>query len=119
MSAITFDDLIPAQQEVADLTELTALVLGGAGVGKTTAALWAARRELTKRGAREHPIPGERVLFVTFSRTAVAQIRSRAAGVLTGLGNSVEILTFHGLAYRLLCSFGRYVGLPGVPTLVG
>lgn len=119
MPPITFDDLIPAQQEVADLTEPTTLVLGGAGVGKTTAALWAARRELTGRGVREHPIPGERVLFVTFSRTAVAQIRSRATGVLTGLDESVEILTFHGLAYRLLCGFGRYVGVAGIPTLAG
>jgi superfamily I DNA/RNA helicase len=39
MTVITFDDLIPAQQEVADLTAPSALVLGGAGVGKTTAAL--------------------------------------------------------------------------------
>lgn len=116
---ITFDDLTPAQQEVADLTATTALVLGGAGVGKTTAALWAARRDLTDRGTREHPIPGARVLFVTFSRTAVAQIRSRAGGVLAGLGEAVEILTFHGLAYRLLCGFGRYVGMDGLPTLLG
>jgi DNA helicase II / ATP-dependent DNA helicase PcrA len=62
---ITFDDLIPAQQEVADLTVATALVLGGAGVGKTTAALWAARRDLTHRGVLDRPIPGGRVLFVT------------------------------------------------------
>lgn len=119
MTVITFDDLIPAQREIADLTATTALVLGGAGVGKTTAALWAARRELTDRGTREHPIPGGRVLFTTFSRTAVAQIRSRASGVLAGLGEAVEILTFHGLAYRLLCGFGRYVGMDGLPTLLG
>ena len=55
-------------------------------------------------------MPGARALFVTFSRTAVAQIRSRAGGVLAGVGEAVEILTFHGFAYRLLCGFGRYVG---------
>jgi DNA helicase-2/ATP-dependent DNA helicase PcrA len=119
MTGVTFEELIPAQQKVADLTATTALILGGAGVGKTTTALWAARRELTERGARDRPIPHERVLFVTFSRTAVAQIRSRATGVLTGLGDAVEILTFHGLAYRLLCAFGRYMGMEGVPTLTG
>jgi DNA helicase-2/ATP-dependent DNA helicase PcrA len=119
MTGVTFEELIPEQQEVADLTAPTALVLGGAGVGKTTAALWAARRELTARGERERPRPDERVLFVTFSRTAVAQIRSRATGVLTGLGDAVEMLTFHGLAYRLLCSFGSYVGMDGVPSLTG
>jgi DNA helicase-2/ATP-dependent DNA helicase PcrA len=35
------------------------------------------------------------------------------------LGEAVEILTFHGLAYRLLCAFGRYVGMDGTPTLLG
>ncbi|MHB8431626.1 MAG: UvrD-helicase domain-containing protein, partial [Acidimicrobiales bacterium] len=102
MSEVTFDDLIPAQQDVADQTRPTALVLGGAGVGKTTTALWAARRELTDHGHRIRPAPDHRILFVTFSRTAVAQIRRRAGGVLTGIADAVEILTFHGLAYRLL-----------------
>lgn len=119
MKSVGFDDLIPAQQAVADSDARTLLVLGGAGVGKTTTALWTARRELTERGARERPVRGRRVLFVTFSRTAVVQIRTRAHGVLAGLGDSVEILTFHGLAYRLLLAFGRYVGIAGVPTLLG
>ena len=44
MSGIAFTDLTPVQQQVADLTDWTALILGGAGVGKTTTALWAARR---------------------------------------------------------------------------
>lgn len=79
MSGVTSDDLIPAQKDVADQTQPTALLLGGADVGKTTTALWAARRELTDHGHRDRPVPGHRVLFVTFSRTAVAQIRSLAA----------------------------------------
>lgn len=119
MKSVGFDDLIPAQQAIADSDARTLLVLGGAGVGKTTTALWAARRELTERGARERPVRGRRVLFVTFSRTAVVQIRTRAHGVLAGLGDSVEILTFHGLAYRLLLAFGTYVGIAGAPTLLG
>ncbi len=119
MSGVTFDHLIPAQQDVADQTHPTALVLGGAGVGKTTTALWAARRELTDHGHRARPVPGHKVLFVTFSRTAVAQIRSRAGGVLTGIADSVEVLTFHGLAFRLLCAFGSFVGIDGAPTLAG
>jgi DNA helicase-2/ATP-dependent DNA helicase PcrA len=119
MSGVTFEQLTGEQKEVADHQAPTLLVLGGSGVGQTTTALWAARRELTDHGRLARPIPGPRVLFVTFSRTAVAQIRSRAGGVLTGIADAVEILTFHGLAYRLLCGFGRYVGLDGVPTIVG
>lgn len=120
MASIDFTDLTPVQQQVADLTAATALVLGGAGVGKTTTALWAARRELTRHGEMEHAVPGQRVLFVTFSRTAVTQIRSRSGGVLAGIADAVEILTFHGLAFRLLRGFGRYVGIGGEPpSLLG
>ncbi|KWX09119.1 hypothetical protein TR74_11530 [Carbonactinospora thermoautotrophica] len=116
---MTFEQLTAEQRQVADATAPTMLVFGGAGVGKTTTALWAARRELTAHGTSSKPLPGRRVLFVTFSRTAVAQIRSRAGNVLTGMEDAVEILTFHGLAFRLLCAFGRYTGLPGVPVLRG
>jgi DNA helicase-2/ATP-dependent DNA helicase PcrA len=119
MSGVPFEELTGEQKEVADSTVLTMLVLGGAGVGKTTTALWAARRELTDHGRLGRPVLGRRVLFVTFSRTAVAQIRSRASGVLTGIADSVEIVTFHGLAYRLVCGFGRYVGIEGAPMITG
>jgi DNA helicase II / ATP-dependent DNA helicase PcrA len=120
VTGIAFDDLTPEQQHIADLTQDTALILGGAGVGKTTTALWAARRDLTQHGGNDRATPGRRVLFVTFSRTAVAQIRSRSGGVLAGISDAVEILTFHGLAYRLLGGFGRYVGLGSErPSLVG
>lgn len=117
--SVIFDQLTTEQRAVADHDARTILVLGGAGVGKTTTALWTARRELTDHDTRPHAAPGRRVLFVTFSRTAVAQIRSRAGGVLAGIADSVEILTFHGLAYRLACSFGRYVGHPGEPVIAG
>lgn len=119
MPRIDFTDLTPMQQQVADLTAPTALVLGGAGVGKTTTALWAARREITGHGGTAK-VPTQRVLFVTFSRTAVAQIRSRSGGVLAGITEAVEILTFHGLAFRLLTAFGRYAGIGSEPpSLLG
>jgi DNA helicase-2/ATP-dependent DNA helicase PcrA len=111
MSGILFEQVTDAQKEVTDSSAPTILVLGGAGVGKTTTALWAARRELTDHGRLTRPVSGRRVLFVTFSRTAVAQIRSRAGGVLVGIADSVEIMTFHGLAYWLVCAFGRYLGV--------
>lgn len=82
------------------------LVTGGAGTGKTTAALWAARQHLE----RPNTSAAERVLFVTFSRTAVGQIAGRSRAVMSGLGDRVEVHTFHSLAYRLLRAFGRYAG---------
>src|SRR5512132_2447448 len=113
--SIGYEDLTPEQREVVDATEATLLVGGGAGTGKTTTALWTGRVELT----RSDTPPYKRVLFLTFSRTAVAQILTRARRVLTGTGNRVEILTFHGLAYWLLCHFGRYAGGATVPLLRG
>lgn len=117
--SVGFEQLTPEQRAVADSRARTIIVRGGAGVGKTTTALWTARRELTDHGELARPVSGRRVLFVTFSRTAVGQIRSRAGGVLAGIGESVEILTFHGLAYRLVSAFGRYSGHPGDPVIVG
>ncbi len=108
-------ELGPKQQEVVDSEAPTIVVFGGAGTGKTTAALYAARRELTERADPHH-----RILFLTFSRTAVAQILDRAGPVFDGLEDRVEILTFHGFAYRLVLDFGRYAGFGEAPAeLVG
>ena len=104
-----FDDLDSRQREVVDTVLQSSgkiLVLGRPGTGKTTTALWAARTYLET--SKEHPAP--RVLFLTFSRSAVSQIMSRSPGVLAGYADRIEILTFHGLAYRLLRGFGRYAG---------
>ena len=90
------------------------LVLGGAGTGKTTTALWTARTYLET----STEIPAARVLFLTFSRSAVSQITGRSPGVLSGYKDRIEILTFHGLCYRLLQAFGRYAGYGTVPIRV-
>ncbi len=99
-------DLTPRQREVVQSDEGFVLVLGGAGCGKTTTALWSARAELL----RAHN-PSARVAFLTFSRTAVDQISSRSSTALASLGDRVEVATFHATAYRLVRNFGRYIGL--------
>ena len=119
MASISWDSLEDEQRDVADSDAEALLVLGSAGVGKTTTALWASRRHLTLKGTVSRADPSRRVLFVTFSRTAVAQIRGRIHGVLEGLEGRVEILTFHGLAFRLVRAFGNFLGLDEDPSLVG
>lgn len=99
-------DLTPRQREVAESNEDFVLVLGGAGCGKTTTALWTARAELLRA---DHS--STRIAFLTFSRTAVDQISSRSTTALASLGDRVEVATFHAMAYRLVRNFGRYVGL--------
>ena len=101
------------QQQIVRSTASTVVAFGGAGTGKTTAALFAARTELEERAELY-----QRVLFLTFSRTAVGQILDRAGPVLNGYESRVEVLTFHGFAYRMILDFGRYAGLGTTPLRV-
>lgn len=100
------DDLTSRQQEVVDATDQTILVTGGAGTGKTTVALWAARTELERPGNEK-----KRVLFLTFSRTAVDQIMSRSRAMVAPVEDRIEVSTFHSFAYRLVRRFGYLAGL--------
>lgn len=113
-------------------TDPILLVSGGAGTGKTTTAVAAARahleasdrlllearQEAARRGERARlPAPG-RVLFLSFSRTAVAQILDRAATVIGGLGPRLEVATFHGFAWRVITGFGAHHGYPPPQTVL-
>ena len=103
------EDLDQRQRDVVDAvisTDDRVLVLGGAGTGKTTTALWTAWTYLETSSG----IPKPRVLFLTFSRAAVSQIVNCSPGVLSGSNSRIEILTFHGLSHWLLRAFGRYAG---------
>jgi ATP-dependent DNA helicase UvrD/PcrA len=99
-------DLSARQRQVVDAIEPVVVVFGGPGTGKTTTALWAGRLAL------ERPDVGswQRVLFLTFSRTAVGQIARRAPDVFGSTGTRIDIQTFHAFAWRLIRAFGRYSG---------
>lgn len=102
-----YEDLDRKQQDVVKAVlegDRKTLVLGGAGTGKTTVALWCARKLLEQSVDQ----PATRVLFLTFSRSAISQLIRRSPGITSGYERNVETMTFHSLAYRLLSSFGRY-----------
>lgn len=104
-----YEDLDEKQKDVVKVVlerDGKLLVLGGAGTGKTTAALWSARKLL------EQPVDQTvmRVLFLTFSRSAVSQLMKHSPGIISGWEHNIEITTFHSLAYRLISTFGRYAG---------
>ena len=103
---MNLEDLSDGQLTVASSTGSTILVFGGAGTGKTTAALWAARAAIERGEVSPH----QKVLFLAFSRTAVSQIASRSRSVLSEIHDSVEVSTFHAFALRMVQDFGRYAG---------
>lgn len=113
------------QRAVIDAVAPVVVVLGGAGAGKTATASAAAARRLADDDAaraaakRATPFgtapahgPVRRALFLSFSRTAVSQIVDRAASVLGRYQGYIDIVTFHGLAWRVLKDFGRHFGAP-------
>lgn len=106
---MNWEHLTDGQRRVAEGQEPIILVFGRAGTGKTTVALWSARRFLESTGAKKW----HRVLFLTFSRTAVREIARRSGRALTGFTHLVEIQTFHSFSHRLIAAFGRYAGLGG------
>jgi DNA helicase-2/ATP-dependent DNA helicase PcrA len=106
---VDYADLTDLQKQVVECTCPTTLVLGGAGTGKTTTALWAARREIERQWEQGRDV---RVLFLTFSRTATTRVAERAQSILVrGITDRVDIRTFHGFAYGVIAAFGRYAGL--------
>lgn len=114
------------QRAVIESVALVLVVSGGAGTGKTTTAVAAARAHLetadekllrlrqdaVRRGQRTQLPGATRVLFLSFSRTAVAQIIDRAANVIGELRPRLEVSTFHGFAWRVITGFGAHHGHP-------
>ena len=92
--------LNPAQLEAVMHTDGPALVLAGAGTGKT--------RTLTYRVARlvEDGHDPASILLLTFTRKAAAEMLRRASSLLGGRCDKVAGGTFHSLAYTIMLRFG-------------
>lgn len=95
------------QSRVVNTQANLTVVLGGAGVGKTTSALAAAHDHLVRV---ENTKPHDRVLFLSFSRSSVARIASRMHTILGPRSAQVDIMTFHSLAFSIVRRFGGLVG---------
>jgi DNA helicase-2/ATP-dependent DNA helicase PcrA len=102
------DDLNPQQREAVLATEGPALVLAGAGTGKT--------RVITYRIAHliQQGVPGGSILAVTFTNKAAEQMRERLQDLLNRTGDSAGdpwIATFHAFCARLLRREAPRLGL--------
>lgn len=84
------------------------LVLGGPGSGKTTLAL---KKGLQRIG--EGLIPGQSVLFLSFSRAAVARVLDAAKLVVPKSAlSALSVQTFHSFFWDLLKVHGYLLGAP-------
>lgn len=78
------------------------LVTGGPGCGKTTVAL------LKAKAAVDGLMPGQSILFLSFSRAAVQQVRDRMHDILNRTERGrIEVSTYHLFCLRLIESHGR------------
>jgi DNA helicase-2/ATP-dependent DNA helicase PcrA len=105
--SLHLEHLNPEQLAAVTLPEGHALVLAGAGSGKT--------RVLTTRIAwliqNGHVTPGG-VLAVTFTNKAAREMLTRLTAMLPVSPRGLWIGTFHGLANRLLRAHHQDAGLP-------
>ena len=101
------DALNPAQREAVSAPPGHALVLAGAGSGKT--------RVLVHRIAwltEVERVPPWGILAVTFTNKAAGEMRQRAEALVPGGVRGMWIGTFLGIAHRLLRLHWREAGLP-------
>jgi DNA helicase-2/ATP-dependent DNA helicase PcrA len=101
------DGLNDAQRQAVAAPLGAALVLAGAGSGKTRVLVHRVAWLIQVEGVSPHSI-----LAVTFTNKAAAEMRRRIEGLLGHPGGSLWIGTFHGLAHRLLRLHWREAGLP-------
>jgi len=85
-----------AQQAVVDHADGPLLVLAGPGTGKTTTIVAAVADRIERRG-----LDPERVLVLTFSRKAAAELRERITARLRRTTREPLAMTFHSYAYAL------------------
>ena len=86
-----------AQQQVVDHAGGPLLVLAGPGTGKTTTIVAAVADRIENRG-----IAPERILVLTFSRKAAAELRERITARLKRTTREPLAVTFHSYAYALV-----------------
>ena len=98
--------LNPAQQEAVNTLAGPMLVLAGAGSGKT--------RVVTFRIANliKHRTRPERILAVTFTNKAAAEMQERIGGLLGKLKERPQISSFHSHCVRVLRRHARLLGYP-------
>jgi superfamily I DNA/RNA helicase len=95
------------QRAAVKRTEGPVLILAGAGTGKTRTLVYRVAHLI--RGAQVDP---SRIVAVTFTNKAAAEMRERVREYAADEARRVTISTFHSLGVRILREHGERLGLP-------
>jgi DNA helicase-2/ATP-dependent DNA helicase PcrA len=101
-------DLTPAQRAAVETEAHEALVIAGAGSGKTRVLAARVHRLLT------HGVSPYNLLVLTFTRKAAAELKARLATIMESVGGhplrGALIGTFHAIALKILAIDGGRLG---------
>jgi DNA helicase II / ATP-dependent DNA helicase PcrA len=98
--------LNPAQQEAVQTLSGPMLVLAGAGSGKTRVVMFRIANLI------RHQTRPDRILAVTFTNKAAAEMQERLSSLLGKLKERPQISTFHAHCVRVLRRHARQLGYP-------
>jgi len=101
-------DLNPAQQQAAQAGDGPQLILAGAGSGKTRTIVHRIGHLIAERHIAPH-----RILAVTFTNKAAAELKSRLSMLIGDDGGGVVSGTFHAISLRFLRRYADVLGYPG------
>jgi DNA helicase-2/ATP-dependent DNA helicase PcrA len=97
------------QRRILDLGATSIRVRAGAGTGKTTTVAL-----VIANLVQFHGIDPERILGMTFTNKAAAELAEKVSQALSGYldqSRQVEVHTYHGFAAQVLAEFGALVGV--------
>lgn len=100
-------------QRQAAHAKTPALTVAGPGAGKT--------RVLTARHVhlvRDEGIEPRRILALTFSNKAAAEMQERLIAALPDQAHEIQVFTFHSFGRLLLQSYGHTLGMEDDPTVL-
>ncbi|MDX8395089.1 MAG: UvrD-helicase domain-containing protein, partial [Mariprofundaceae bacterium] len=100
-------DLNHAQQQAVEASDGPQLILAGAGSGKTRTIVHRIGHLIAARGIAPH-----RILTVTFTNKAAAELKNRLSDLIGDGGGGVTSGTFHALSLRFLRRYADVLGYP-------
>jgi len=100
-------DLNPAQQTAVEAGDGPQLILAGAGSGKTRTIVHRIGHLIAAHGIAPH-----RILAVTFTNKAAAELKTRLSDLIGDDGGGVASGTFHALSLRFLRRYADVLGYP-------